>query len=196
MRSSEKECYRISSGALRRPKFCRCDSNATAELRRTLRVPLTLVGCLHGRQAGGKMALRTLSRTVLRRAGGPRSSVAVLGSLPARCRWVGLGWQRRAGNVSLVRHCNQLHPLWPGYHGYAMSKCGASSVKLLSTGQQSVQGNTWPGTQAVHFIYSVASILRNLPPVAVSIRWMAWSGARPTKHISIEFEIRWKFKTL
>ena len=22
------------------------------------------------------------------------------------------------------------------------------------------------------------------------------SGARPTKHISIEFEIRWKFKTL
>ena len=23
-----------------------------------------------------------------------------------------------------------------------------------------------------------------------------WSGARPTKHISIEFEIRWKFKTL
>ena len=24
----------------------------------------------------------------------------------------------------------------------------------------------------------------------------SWSGARPTKHISIEFEIRWKFKTL
>ena len=23
-----------------------------------------------------------------------------------------------------------------------------------------------------------------------------WPGARPTKHISIEFEIRWKFKTL
>ena len=31
--------------------------------------------------------------------------------------------------------------------------------------------------------------------------WVKWRpqvrpGARPTKHISIEFEIRWKFKTL
>ena len=31
---------------------------------------------------------------------------------------------------------------------------------------------------------------------ALEVPTGAWPGARPTKHISIEFEIRWKFKTL
>ena len=31
---------------------------------------------------------------------------------------------------------------------------------------------------------------------AMTVELMQWPGARPTKHISIEFEIRWKFRTL
>ena len=36
----------------------------------------------------------------------------------------------------------------------------------------------------------------SLPAIYARHWWLVCSGARPTKHISIEFEIRWKFRTL
>ena len=38
--------------------------------------------------------------------------------------------------------------------------------------------------------------LLSLDPGGIQTATQSQPGARPTKHISIEFEIRWKFKTL
>ena len=35
-----------------------------------------------------------------------------------------------------------------------------------------------------------------LQTIGILTKVFCTSGARPTKHISIEFEIRWKFRTL
>ena len=73
-------------------------------------------------------------------------------------------------------------------------KCpSASEVALNYIGK--IEPNHTPAKTMGKRVYGSCDVLKG--SLHGSLLWpLGTPGARPTKHISIEFEIRWKFKTL